>query len=36
VVTIGTPEQVARVAASHTGRYLAEVLATGRSNAYAN
>jgi excinuclease ABC subunit A len=36
IVTIGTPEQVARVASSHTGRYLADVLATGRSNAYAN
>ncbi len=36
LVTVGTPEQVAKVAASHTGRYLAEVLATGRSNAYAN
>jgi excinuclease ABC subunit A len=36
VVTVGTPEQVAKVAASHTGRYLGEVLATGRSNAYAN
>jgi excinuclease ABC subunit A len=36
VVTVGTPEQVAKVAESHTGRYLGEVLATGRSNAYAN
>jgi excinuclease ABC subunit A len=36
LVTVGTPEQVAKVAASHTGRYLGEVLATGRSNAYAN
>ncbi len=36
VVTIGTPEQVALVPASHTGRYLRDVLATGRSNAYAN
>jgi excinuclease ABC subunit A len=36
IVTIGTPEQVARVAESHTGRYLRDVLATGRANAYAN
>jgi excinuclease ABC subunit A len=36
VVATGTPEQVAQVAASHTGRYLRDVLATGRSNAYAN
>jgi excinuclease UvrABC ATPase subunit len=35
-VTAGTPEQVAQVSSSHTGRYLREVLATGRSNAYAN
>jgi excinuclease ABC subunit A len=36
VVATGTPEQIAQVAGSHTGRYLREVLATGRSNAYAN
>ena len=36
IVTVGTPEQVAKVLESHTGRYLGEVLATGRSNAYAN
>ncbi|HEX9366065.1 MAG TPA: excinuclease ABC subunit UvrA [Vicinamibacterales bacterium] len=36
VVTVGTPEQVAKVPESHTGRYLGVVLATGRSNAYAN
>jgi excinuclease ABC subunit A len=36
VVAVGTPEQVAQVAESHTGRYLRDVLATGRSNAYAN
>jgi len=35
VVATGTPEQLARVEASHTGRALREVLATGRSNAYA-
>jgi excinuclease ABC subunit A len=34
VVVAGTPEQVAQHPASHTGRYLREVLATGRSNAY--
>jgi excinuclease ABC subunit A len=36
VVATGTPEQVAQIEASHTGRYLRDVLATGRSNAYAN
>jgi excinuclease ABC subunit A len=36
LVTVGTPEQVAKVPESHTGRYLGDVLATGRSNAYAN
>jgi excinuclease ABC subunit A len=36
IVTVGTPEQVAKVRESHTGRYLGDVLATGRSNAYAN
>src|SRR4051812_14943221 len=36
VVAIGTPEQVAKNPASHTGRYLRDVLAAGRSNAYAN
>jgi excinuclease ABC subunit A len=36
VVATGTPEQVAQNPASHTGRYLRDVLATGRSNAYAN
>jgi excinuclease ABC subunit A len=35
VVTTGTPEQVAQVEASHTGRYLRPVLAEGRSHAYA-
>jgi excinuclease ABC subunit A len=34
VVAAGTPEQVVQVEASHTGRYLREVLAVGRSNAY--
>jgi excinuclease ABC subunit A len=36
IVAVGTPEQVAQIGASHTGRYLRDVLATGRSNAYAN
>jgi len=36
IVATGTPEQLALVAESHTGRYLRGVLATGRSNAYAN
>jgi len=35
VVATGTPEQVAQVEASHTGRYLRAVLAEGRSHAYA-
>jgi excinuclease UvrABC ATPase subunit len=35
VVATGTPEQVAQVEASHTGRALRDVLAAGRSNAYA-
>jgi excinuclease ABC subunit A len=35
VVATGTPEQVAQVEASHTGRALRQVLAVGRSNAYA-
>ena len=35
VVAIGTPEQVAQHPESHTGRYLRDALATGRSNAYA-
>ena len=35
LVATGTPEQVAQVDASHTGRALRQVLAAGRSNAYA-
>ena len=35
VVATGTPEQIAQVEASHTGRALRAVLATGRPNAYA-
>jgi excinuclease ABC subunit A len=36
VVATGTPEQVAKIEASHTGRYLRAVLAEGRSHAYAS
>jgi excinuclease ABC subunit A len=35
VVATGTPEQVAKVDASYTGRALRQVLAAGRTNAYA-
>jgi excinuclease ABC subunit A len=35
IVATGTPEQIAQVPESHTGRYLAPVLAAGRTNAYA-
>jgi excinuclease ABC subunit A len=35
IVATGTPEQVAQVDASYTGRYLRPVLAAGRSHAYA-
>ena len=35
VVATGTPERVAQVEGSHTGRALQLVLATGRPNAYA-
>jgi excinuclease ABC subunit A len=35
VVATGTPEQIVQVEASHTGRALRDVLAAGRSNAYA-
>ena len=33
IIAVGTPEQVARVEASHTGNFLAEVLASGRIHA---
>jgi excinuclease ABC subunit A len=36
VVATGTPEQVAQVETSHTGRYLRTALAEGRSHAYAS
>jgi len=35
VVATGTPEQIAKAPGSHTGRFLAPVLASGRSHAYA-
>jgi excinuclease ABC subunit A len=35
VVATGTPEQIVKVEASHTGRALRDVLATGRAHAYA-
>jgi len=35
VVATGTPEQIVQNDASHTGRALRDVLAAGRSNAYA-
>jgi len=35
VVATGTPEQVAQIATSYTGKYLQPVLAGGRSHAYA-
>jgi excinuclease ABC subunit A len=34
LVAAGTPEQVAQIETSHTGRYLRDVLAVGRANAY--
>jgi excinuclease ABC subunit A len=34
LVAAGPPEQVVKVEASHTGRYLRDVLAVGRANAY--
>jgi len=34
IIAIGTPEQIVQNPASHTGRYLRDVLAVGRTNAY--
>ena len=34
LVAAGTPEQIAQNESSHTGRYLRDVLAVGRTNAY--
>jgi excinuclease ABC subunit A len=36
VVVTGTPEEIVRCEASHTGAYLRQVLAEGRSHAYAS
>ena len=36
IVATGTPEQIGQAEHSHTGRYLRDVLAVGRSNAYAS
>jgi excinuclease ABC subunit A len=36
VIAVGTPEQIVQNAASHTGRYLSNALAVGRSNAYGS
>jgi excinuclease ABC subunit A len=35
VVAVGSPEQIASAGASHTGHHLREVLAAGRTHAYA-
>jgi excinuclease ABC subunit A len=34
LIAAGTPEQIAQIETSHTGRYLRDVLAVGRANAY--
>jgi excinuclease ABC subunit A len=36
VIAAGTPEQIVTVERSHTGRYLRDVLAVGRTNAYGS
>jgi excinuclease ABC subunit A len=36
IIATGTPEQVAQVEQSHTGKYLRATLAEGRSHAYAS
>jgi excinuclease ABC subunit A len=36
IIAIGTPEQIVQNEASHTGRYLRDVLAVGRSHAYGS
>jgi excinuclease ABC subunit A len=36
IIAAGTPEQIVQSPASHTGRYLRDVLAVGRSNAYGS
>nr|MDQ3349014.1 excinuclease ABC subunit A [Acidobacteriota bacterium] len=35
LIAAGTPEQIVKIEHSHTGRYLRDVLAVGRSNAYS-
>ena len=35
VLAVGTPEQVAKVAASHTGRFLIPLLAAGKATKAA-
>ena len=34
IVACGTPEAISKIEGSHTGRYLKDVLATGRAHAY--
>jgi excinuclease ABC subunit A len=34
LIATGTPEQIALVEGSHTGRYVRDMLAIGRANAY--
>jgi excinuclease ABC subunit A len=36
IIAAGTPEQIVQDPGSHTGRYLRDVLAVGRSNAYGS
>jgi excinuclease UvrABC ATPase subunit len=36
VVACGTPEQVAKISGSHTGRYLNRTLAAGREHAFVS
>ena len=36
IIATGTPEQIVQNEASHTGRYLRDVLAVGRANAYGS
>ena len=36
IIATGTPEQIVQAERSHTGRYLRDVLATGRTHAYGS
>ena len=36
IVAAGPPEKIAEHSSSHTGHYLREALASGRSHAYAD